>query len=401
MERWADAADGRRRPAPPPGWSAVFISAQIVLGLSVPAARAQPAEPASDDEQDRTESSSRDAATDKRDSTASMGAGNPLSVSEEDEKRWTLAGSVEVDVGSSILATDDAFVALAFNAQGFYRLSKLWEGQVDAVLQLGGTQRLDASVRDGLGGTAPQQFFFSDIVVGFLGRRLFLEDKTGISFGANTLFRLPTSDAARAFDRRLRWDNTLNAARSFGNVGPGTAIFVLRGTFRKDFAPDNPSLDDNEAPSIVAGVCSAGATRADGTCASDQANLDWGFISSITARYLTRVGLNFSTSFSIFYNRFSDIGGGEDPETLVAGDGLEVGSSPNSVSGPASTLSFFTAFSIQYVFNPYLSASTGIQTLQNAFVFEGDSNRSVSNPFFAEDAADNSTSFFFNVAANY
>jgi hypothetical protein len=343
----------------------------------------------------------------RKDSTAALGAGAPVVSQDEGAKPWTVFASVSLNVGSSVLASteDDAFVTFSFVGTGLYKLANLFDGRVDAIAQVSGTQVLDPTVRQGvLTGTSERQFFLNDVILGALGRSLINESNTGLLFGYNTLFRLPTSPFAQAVDRVLRWDNSINVTRLFPNVGPGNVILVLSGTFRKDFAPNNPSFDEDERASIVAnGVCSNQASRSDGTCASDQGSIDYGLIGSFRFRYLSNAHLNFSLGYALFYNVFSDLTNGSLDEDLNALPGVPasevVGNSVNSVDGGGASLLSSTTLTLQYVFNANLSASAGMSTFQNFFT-RVDGQNQAANPFLL-DPVNNSTSFFLTVAGNY
>jgi hypothetical protein len=338
---------------------------------------------------------------DKTTNAAALGAASPVVAS--GGKPWLVSASLQTSLGSSVLAdqNNDPVFGYSFSATGLYKLTNLWMGRLDAYTFLTFNQNLtnEGVAGNVAGGTGNNQFYFQDLQLGLLGRGVFTEKVTGIIFGARSIARLPTSDAAQAFDRVLRWDNGLTMAKPFPNVGPGTIILSYSTTFRKDFGPTNPTIDIGESPTQVS-VCAAVNSGEAGSCASDIAPLDWAWINSLGARYLLNNGLGFNFAISALWNRFHDIRFPVD--SLVDVDGNPIPNVGNvdlnsdfALLEDNKSLAIFTSISVSYVFNANWSISGGIQTFQNALVNTGDGNNTqVSNIVFANDPETNATNFF-------
>jgi hypothetical protein len=353
---------------------------------------------------------------DKVNNAAAMGAASPVVTDDAAAKPWLISAGLQTSLGSAAVAdqNNDPVVGYSFSATGLYKLAKLWQGRLDGYGFLSFNQNLsDGLTGNALGGTGRNQFFLQDIQLGVLGRGIYTEGTTGIIFGFRSIGRLPTSDLAMAFDRVFRWDNGVTMTKPFSNVGPGTVILSLAGTFRKDFGPKNPSIDVGESPTAVAACATVNQGTAE-SCFSDLAPLDWAVIGSLGARYLLNNGLGFNFGFSFLYNknraiRAGDINGIEGDFIDVNGNEIPVSdgqidfSSPfaNETVNAGRTLLFFTSVSLSYVFNANWSISGGLQTFQNAFVNRGDNNSSPSFPFFANDAETNATTFFLSGSFTY
>lgn len=368
-----------------------------------------PGPPASDpDAQGDVDLAGRTQEEEKTQSAAALGAGSPMVSQDEAAKPWTLAANASLNVGSSILSNriDDSLVTFSSSFTGLYKILNLGNGRVDAVAQLSFSQVLDASATGNLGGGVTElPFLFNDIPIGLLGRSLFVEKNTGIIFGGNLIFRLPTSDLAQAFDRTLRTDLSVNATKVFSGVGPGTIVLGLSETFRYDLGPNVASIDESESITRVA-TCNSRNTRETGECFSDQSNLNFALLTNLNARYLMNFGLNFSLSTSLFYNVFHR---GFDPnaDSDETGDTIggipiqDVGNSPNSTDAVPGSLLWVSSISLGYVITPNLSVNTGVSTFRSVFQQLGNNSSSVAQPFFADDPETNASSFFLTLSGNY
>lgn len=353
---------------------------------------------------------------DKVNNAAAMGAAFPVVTDDAGAKPWLISAGLQTSLGSSVLAdqNNDAVWGYSFSATGLYKLAKLWQGRLDGYGFLTFNQNLsDGLTGTALGGTGRNQFFFQDLQLGVLGRGIYTESTTGIIFGFRSIGRLPTSDIAQAFDRVFRWDNGVTMTKPFANVGPGTVILSLAGTFRKDFGPKNPTIDVGESPTAVAACATINQASA-GACYSDIAPLDWAVITSLGARYLLNNGIGFNFGFSFLYNKNRNIQGGDlvfgedvfdtDGNLIPTdGEGRIVDSSEFATQdvGADRSLLFFTSVSMSYVFNANWSVSGGMQTFQNAFVQSGDNSSAISNIFYANDDETNATTFFLSGSFTY
>ena len=122
---------------------------------------------------------------------------------------------------------------------GTYKLTKLFQGSLTAFGRVSMDQIIVNSSRD-IFITKKNEFFLRDIQLGVLGQRLYKEKITGITFGANTNFWLPTSKLAQAAERILRWNIGFNAVRVFPGIGPGNLIFSGRHDLPKGLWPRLP-----------------------------------------------------------------------------------------------------------------------------------------------------------------
>jgi len=340
-------------------------------------------------------------------SAAALGAGSAMVSQDEAAKPWTLSASAGLNLGSSALSSrvDDTLVTFSASAFGLYKVANVWEGRVDAYGAFSFNQTLDPSVTGGpQGGTTERPFIFNDIILGALGRSLFVEDNTGLIFGYNTLFRLPTSPLAQIQDRKLRWDNSVNMTKPFSNVGPGTIVLGLSETFRYDFSPSNPTFDEGEFRSLVENACRSENLRADGTCASSLQNLDFGLITTASARYLMNFGLNVSVRASLFYqafHRLDPVCANPDLEAGIPCDQIVNSNSPNATDLRPSSALWFTSVSLGYVITPNLNTSLGFSTIAPLVQQSGDNSRAPGNPFFTNFTENNLTNFSLSVTGTF
>lgn len=340
-------------------------------------------------------------------SAAALGAGSAMVSQDEAAKPWTLSASASVNLGSSVLSTrvEDSLVTFTGSAFGLYKIANLFEGRVDAYGAFSFNQTLDPSNTGGpQGGVNERPFIFNDVIVGALGRSLFVEDNTGLIFGYNTLFRLPTSPLAGIQDRVLRWDNSVNMTKAFSNAGPGTVVLSLSETFRYDFSPENPSFDEDEFASLVENACRSENLRADGTCASSISNLDYGFITTLSARYLLNFGLNVNVRASLFYSAFHRLDRSTctnpDLEAGIPCDEVINSNSPNANDLRPANAIWFTSVSLGYVITPNLATSLGFSTIAPLIQQSGNNSRAPGNPFF-NFAETNATNFFLSLTGTY
>ncbi len=368
----------------------------------VPGAARDPGEALSQEEL-----GSRSKSEESTQSAAALGAGSAMVSQDEAAKPWTISGTAGFNLGSSVLSSrvDDTLLTFSGSAFGLYKLANVLEGRVDAYGAFSFNQTIDPSVTGGpLGGASERPFIFNDVTLGALGRSLFVEDNTGLIFGYNTLFRLPTSPLAQIQDRKLRWDNSVNMTKPFSNVGPGTVVLGLSETFRYDFSPRNPTFDEGEFRSLVENACRSENLRADGTCASSIQNLDFGLITTASARYLMNFGLNFSVRASLFYqffHRLDPVCSTQELEAGVPCEDVVGGGSPNATDIRPRSAIWFTSVSLGYVITPNLNVSLGISTIAPLVQQSGDNSRAPGNPFFTNFAENNSTNFFLSMTGTF
>jgi hypothetical protein len=367
----------------------------------------------------------------KAGSVAALGAGSAMVSDQEGVKPWTLSVNLGLGVGTGAFVTTvsdfdtagfrsnttapggpgpgtegrgaDALVSYNFSTVGLYKLTKLWMGRLDGYARVGfngiATETFTTSALGQTETTRP--VFFEDIRLGVLGRSLFKEKNTGIIFGSNLIFRLPTGDQSQAVDRVLRTDLSVNATKVFSGVGPGNMILGFSQGFRYDIGPANPTVNLNEYPSLVQ-ICDEPGNSAD-ECASSINSVDWGLSTSLSLRYLMNIGLNFGVTVAGLYLRSHDLR--DSPingvEGSVGGTPNDVGTSPFDSGDVGASALLFTSVSIGYAITDHIAVSGGLSTFQSAIIQSGNNPRSLVNPFYAADPELNLSSLFVNATFNY
>lgn len=319
------------------------------------------------------------------DAAAALGAANPV-VATNTGKPWQLMGSVGVSLGSSTFVNNTESQA-AYNVGiiGLYRLAPLFQGRLDALARIAFDQVIDDGFDPALGAQTQNAFFFRDVRLGLLGRGLYREKITGLTFGANTTIDLPTSDGAQFWGRIFRWNVGVNVADMFQKVGPGNLLFTASLTFRKDVGEVNPTVDPISDDGFQIANCRSANATDQGACFTDTAPLNFAFIYGGSLRYFLG-SFSIGAGVTFLNNFFHDLGDSDLSGSLAADPNRPaselVNPSVNAQDAPNHSLLMFTSASATYVFNRYFNMSLGVSQFNVPIRFQGDNPRALVSPLF-------------------
>lgn len=304
---------------------------------------------------------------------AALGAANPV-VALETGKPWQLMAEVGTTLGSSTFTRNQATAAgYSVALTGLYKLAPLFEGRLDAVVRTSFDQTIAEGYNAGLfaGATSPNQAFFRDIRVGVLGRGLYRLEALGLTFGANAIIDIPTSENAQFWGRIFRWNLGVNAVELLQNVGPGNLLITLFGTFRQDVGQMNPVVQRERENQQIA-VCRNANQDDQGNCLTDVAPFAFGVVYGGSLRYLLgSFTMGFGVSLiSNFGHQLRDsaLGG-----TLEGGiPASQAGSSNNATDALDHTLFMFTSADVTYVVSQNMNVSLGLSAFQLPIRYQDD-----------------------------
>lgn len=241
-----------------------------------------------------------------------------------------------------------------------------------------------------IGAVAPNEFQFGEILFGALSPVFFTEENTGINFGGNLIFRLPTSKQASAVDRLFRVNGALNVFKTFSEVGPGALTTIISGGLRKDVGPNQILLDEDDAASLV-NACRAFNKETQSDCFTNILPINWGLGYSASLIYTLAGNFNVSLSAGM-QHLFLHYGGDSD----VSGLPFAVGTSPNANDSGGQIDFMFGSLDFGYQFTSYFALRLGMITFQNPYVQRGNNPTAIANPWFDNwgNGAENLTTYY-------
>lgn len=357
---------------------------------AAPAAAAATKEGAAEEDEDHHEA----AAT-------QLGAAAP--VPPDTGRNWQVLGNLEANVGNgSFIADPNARqVAIGWSADvtGFYKITDLFEGRLDAMAVIGWDQVITNNVTNA--GTRPSEFFFRDTRLALVGRGLFKEELTGVIFGSSLNAFLPTSKMSQAQERVLRVAVNGTAARMFTEIGPGNILLNFATSLRKDFGSASPVFDQGDSESRFA-TCRSLNRLEDSSCASNVASMNWGWANTLTATYLWG-DFSFAASLGVvsqWAHHLADLS--EVPTNLAAGSNLELNRSQYAQNEANYSTLTQSSLSASYQATENFGVYFSVGTLQSPIIQDGPNSSRLKFPFFDfESSANNLSSFALGVSGQY
>lgn len=338
---------------------------------------------------------------DKKTSTQ-LGAAAP--VPPDTGRPWQIFTTLEANVGAGTFIADpnarqDA-LGWSFLATGFYKITNLFGGRVDALAQVGWDQAITNNATNF--GTRPNEFFMRDIRLAVAGRGLYTEEFTGIVFGSSINTFLPTSKFSQAQERILRGAVNVTAARMFTEVGPGNLLVNFLTSVRKDFGPPSVTLDAEESASRFATCRSSNLTDDGNGCASNIGTFNWAWTNSLSATYFLG-DFSAALSFGVVSQYAHDLRDlSESPSSVAASPNVVIGRSQYAGNEAAYSTLTTSSLSIGYLINDNINLGLGFATLQSPIIQDGSNSSRLKFPFFDfESTANNLSSFFLDLNVQY